>query len=95
MAGFIVVLVCSVWLLYEYVAYWGILDLPFIHLQREMMFLFQMAGGVAMKWSSLLGAVGLVYGVVGIVLHFKDNKVEPFWLVLLMYGIASLLVIFL
>lgn len=93
MVGICVTLLCSLWILYEYIAFWGILGIPYIGIERDIFVLLTVARGVVMKWGLIIGVFGVLYAIFGLVLFRRNSEIDLKWGVPIFYIVTSLLVL--
>lgn len=73
---FIFVGVLSLFILYEFIAYLGIVSIPLLHATIENSYL-NVASLVAFKWSLLVAVIGLVYALAGYFTFRNEEKSVP------------------
>ena len=76
MGFYIAIVLCSLFSIYEYTAYYGVLDgLTFIMLTDGFdNFIFSTIQLTLLKWSATLGVLGLFYGILGLLMRSSDDN---------------------
>lgn len=74
MTPFILIILMSIWSIYQYLGYFGILQIPYISLFTGKHFLITAMKMMTMKWSLIFGIIGVFLGIAGIIQSRLDEE---------------------
>lgn len=93
-ALYILLIIFSVLMEYEFIASLQILPLYYIQIIKYPSLVFGVASAVALKWFLPLGILGIVFGILGLTIWKKEDDDKVRGLVVIMtiiYGLALLI----
>lgn len=72
-ACFIVIIVASLFAIYQFLAF-NNLDMYYFSIFKGHGFIFSLIKGMCIKWSIIIGIVGIIFGIIGLVSVSKKQE---------------------